>query len=168
MPFLGLGSNVAWTYLKLVGDDEKLFNATSFSTEALFRALGLSTSGSHLALLLFALVTEAAIVVAARMPDGDRRSFVVTIAAALLLSPIVWSHYCLLLAVPIALRTKAFNVLWVAPIGLWCVGSASLGNVWELAFTLSLVVAVCAMAAVGTAPVVRVPRAWSSVSREAK
>ena len=142
IPFLGLGANVAWSYVKLIGEEERIFGGTSFSTTALFHALGLSRSSSHAALLCLAFVAEAAIVALARRPDGDRRSFVAAIAAALLLSPIVWSHYFILLLVPIALRSRTFSGLWLVPIGLWGVGSASLGSIWRLVFVLVVVLPV--------------------------
>lgn len=149
VPFLGLGAGVGWSYVELIGEDERIFNRTSFSTTALFHAVGLSSAASRIALVLLAFAAEAAIVLAARTRDGDRRSFIAAIAVALLLSPIVWSHYLLLLAVPIALRARTFNGLWLVPVGLWCVGSASLGSVWELVVVLAVVVAVSAAASSG-------------------
>ena len=41
------------------------------------------------------------------------------IGAALALSPIVWLHYLVLLAVPLAIARPRFSPLWLLPIVLW-------------------------------------------------
>ena len=54
----------------------------------------------------------------ARQGD-DERSFFAAIGAALALSPIVWLHYLVLLAVPLAIARPRFSPLWLLPIVLW-------------------------------------------------
>ena len=61
----------------------------------------------------------AAIVVIARGPDGDRRSFVAALAVALALSPIVWLHYLVLVYVVIALYQRRLGVAWLIPALYW-------------------------------------------------
>jgi hypothetical protein len=41
------------------------------------------------------------------------------VGAALILSPIVWSHYLALLLVPVALARPRFDRLWLLPLTLW-------------------------------------------------
>jgi hypothetical protein len=60
-----------------------------------------------------------AIVVVARRHDGDRRSFVVAVVAALALTPIVWLHYLVLLVVPVALYRQRFSAAWAVPLLFW-------------------------------------------------
>jgi hypothetical protein len=55
-----------------------------------------------------------------------RRSLSLTLAASLLLSPIVWLHYFLLLIVPLALRWPRLSLPWFIPLGFWaCVGQGA-------------------------------------------
>jgi hypothetical protein len=45
----------------------------------------------------------------------DRRSFTLANAAALVLTPVVWNHYLLLLFVPVAIARPRLSGLWVLP-----------------------------------------------------
>jgi uncharacterized membrane protein len=68
-----------------------------------------------------------------------RRSYALAIAAALVLSPIVWRHFFVLLMVPLALSRPRFDVVWLIPIGLW-IGDGTLnGAPWQTAGVLALV-----------------------------
>ena len=51
--------------------------------------------------------------------ERDRRSLTLVLGAALVLSPIVWFHYLLLLFVPIALARPRLSALWLVPLPLW-------------------------------------------------
>jgi hypothetical protein len=48
-----------------------------------------------------------------------RRSFGLVVVASLVLSPIVWLHYFVLLVVPIALRWPRLAAAWLIPLLLW-------------------------------------------------
>ena len=50
--------------------------------------------------------------------ERDRRSLILTLAAALVLTPILWLHYLVLLIVPIALARPRLSLLWLAPLAL--------------------------------------------------
>jgi hypothetical protein len=68
-----------------------------------------------------------------------RRSLGLAIAAALVLSPIVWRHFLALLMVPLALSRPRFDAVWLIPIGLW-IGDGTLnGAPWQTASVLALV-----------------------------
>jgi Glycosyltransferase family 87 len=68
-----------------------------------------------------------------------RRSLGLAIAAALVLSPIVWRHFFVLLAVPLALSRPRFDVVWLIPIGLWVGDGTFNGAPWQTACVLALV-----------------------------
>jgi hypothetical protein len=60
---------------------------------------------------------------AARAPhsnpaERDRRSLTFALAAAFVLTPILWLHYLVLLVVPIALARPRLSALWFAPLTL--------------------------------------------------
>jgi hypothetical protein len=67
-------------------------------------------------------VTGAVVLaVAARagIRGADAASLSLFLGAALLLSPVVWSHYLALLLVPVALARPRFSGLWLLPLPLW-------------------------------------------------
>lgn len=71
-----------------------------------------------------------------------RRSLGLAIAAALVLSPIVWRHFFTLLIVPLAHSYPRFAAAWLIPIGMW-VGDGTLnGRPWQTAAVLALAASV--------------------------
>jgi alpha-1,2-mannosyltransferase len=50
---------------------------------------------------------------------GHRSGYVLAVGISLLASPILWPHYLLLLAAPIAIRSRRFSWLWLAPLAMW-------------------------------------------------
>src|SRR5439155_17010083 len=93
--------------------------AKGFSDVALGLALGLPGSTARALGLVLGAAALAAVFVAARRRDGDRRAFIVSIAASLLLTPIVWLHYFALLYVPVAVSRRRFGAAWLLPLVLW-------------------------------------------------
>ena len=91
----------------------------SYSPFALFRALGMTTGSARVALVALTIVVIAGIVAVARGKDGDRRSFVVALLAGLVLSPIVWLHYLVVLIVPVALYRPRLGAAWLIPLAFW-------------------------------------------------
>ena len=51
--------------------------------------------------------------------DDDERSFTCAVAATLVLSPIVWLHYLVVLLVPLAITRPRFSAIWLLPVLLW-------------------------------------------------
>jgi len=52
---------------------------------------------------------------------------VLFVAAALLLSPIVWLDYYAVLAVPLAIVRPRLSILWLLPLLTWGITSAGIG-----------------------------------------
>jgi hypothetical protein len=94
--------------------------AEGYSPIALGLSLGLPVGTARgFAVVLGGLVLAGAFVLARRR-DGDRLSLTASIAASLLLSPIVWLHYFVLLLVPLALARPRLTAAWVLlPLPFW-------------------------------------------------
>lgn len=77
----------------------------------------------------------------ARLGD-DRGALVFALAATLLLTPIVWMEYFVLLLVVVGLYARRLSRLWLLPLALWVgpQGSAN-GSPWQTALVLCLVAA---------------------------
>ena len=75
-----------------------------------------------------ALVLVGLIGFVAVREEGDRRAFSAAIIGGVMLSPIVWAHYFVLLAIPIGLARPRLSLLWFAPLAFWATGAAALGE----------------------------------------
>src|SRR5207244_3568905 len=111
-------------YARLMRSLAATFGPQSLSPAGLLAQSGLADSAAALAGYLIGTVVLA---VAAK-----RRSFALTLAASLLLSPIVWLHYYLLLAVPAAFVSRRLSGVWLLPLVLWVCSRSTHGSVaWQ-------------------------------------
>jgi Glycosyltransferase family 87 len=125
---------------------EKVEAPASYSLVALF---GLSGSAATAATAALSLAAVGAIWLTARGAGGDRRSLAVAVVASLVVTPLVWMHYLLLLFVPIALYRPRLSGLWFVPLVLWLTPTThSHGTPWRIALALA-VVAVVALRTLG-------------------
>jgi hypothetical protein len=105
---------------------------------ALGLELGLPDPAAKLLWLLLGVVSLGGCFAYGRRGD-DRASFTAGIGAALLLSPIIWLHYLVLLLVPLALSRPCFGPLWLMPVLLWLVpASAGERGAWQTALTVGV------------------------------
>jgi hypothetical protein len=112
----------------------------SYSLVGLLRLHGGPATAVTVALGVAVLV---GVFVAARGPQGDRRSLSVAVAGALLATPVLWLHYLVLLYVPIALARPRLSALWFAPLAFWLTPLAhSEGSVWRTCFVLAVTAAI--------------------------
>jgi hypothetical protein len=92
---------------------------------------------------LLAVGVTVGVVLTARGRDGDRRSFTIAVAGALIATPVLWLHYLVLLFVPIALARPRLSALWFAPLAFWVTPIAhSNGSVWRTCFALAVVLVI--------------------------
>jgi alpha-1,2-mannosyltransferase len=77
----------------------------------------------------------------------DRFVFVAMVSLALLLSPIVWLSYFVLLIPVVALGSRRFGLLWVAPLVFVVAGGISSRPAWHTALGLLIAFGVCFVAA---------------------
>lgn len=95
----------------------------SYSVFAILRTIGLPEVVAQLLVLaagavLLALAWRAARAIGLDERERDRRSLTWALAAALVMTPILWLHYLVLLFVPIALARPRLSALWFAPLAL--------------------------------------------------
>jgi alpha-1,2-mannosyltransferase len=129
--FAGLGS-----YPRLLRALTKVDAAQSYSLAGLLHVDG----GAATALTaLVALVVIAAVFLAARGTDGDRRALAVAAVGSLLATPVLWLHYLDLLFVPIAFARPRLSAVWFAPLAFWVTPLAhSHGSTWRICFVLAV------------------------------
>jgi hypothetical protein len=116
-------------YPSLLSRLSELTGINSYSFYALGRAAGGTPRATQLGVLAVGVGLAAATVRALRVGRNDERAFVASIGLALVLTPILWPHYLVVLYVPIALARPKFSALWLLPLVIWLDGDAwSYGN----------------------------------------
>jgi alpha-1,2-mannosyltransferase len=93
----------------------------SYSAFAVLRALGLSRSLADVLVVAAGAALLVLAAYAARSPgldrvEQDRKSLILALAAALVLTPILWLHYLVLLLLPIGLARPRLSPLWLVPL----------------------------------------------------
>jgi alpha-1,2-mannosyltransferase len=120
------------------------------------RSLALSLGAGTRVAEAVAIIAGGAVLLLAvafrNRPGADRRTLALTLLAALLLSPIVWSHYVLVLLPPIAIASRRLGAVWFVP---W--GFLFAGDTWLRPSTREISIALLVMV-VTTALVLRQPR----------
>jgi Glycosyltransferase family 87 len=117
-----IGFDGMLSYPRHIGEIASSQQGRSYSPYALVRALGVSAGPARVALVALTVAAVAAIVLLARRADGDRRAFAASVGAALVVSPIVWLHYFVLLYVVVALYRRHATAAWFLPLAFWLVG----------------------------------------------
>jgi alpha-1,2-mannosyltransferase len=90
----------------------------SYSLERMGIALGLSPRASYVGTLIASGLLVVLCITWARRGD-EPRALLAAVAAALAGTPVLWLHYLVLLAVPLALLRPRFSALWLLPVVLW-------------------------------------------------
>jgi hypothetical protein len=120
----------------------------SYSPFALLRALEVGSTSARLIVLGLTAAALVAIVWVARGHDGDRRSFVVALITGLLVSPIVWLHYAVVLVVPLALYRPRLGAAWLVPVLYWLLpGQENKGSAGNILLMMALTAVALALAA---------------------
>jgi glycosyl transferase family 87 len=95
--------------------------------------------------LALGLLVLAGVVGAARL-GYERSGFILALAAALALTPIVWLHYFALLLVVVAVAQPTLSILWFVPLGMVVTPGSGHPAPWQTAWTLAIAAATVAYA----------------------
>jgi hypothetical protein len=102
----------------------------SYSIVGMVVELGLAEWVGRTVAALVGVGLLVLLVVRARRGD-DLGAFTCAIAAAMAFTPVVWQHYLVLLAVPLAVARPRFSAIWLLPIVLWVVPRAGNGDLFQ-------------------------------------
>jgi hypothetical protein len=133
LPFESLGD-----YARLLRNLSDTFDDKGYTPFGFLVETGVPETAARLA--TYAL--GAALLLGAWM----RRSFALSIAAALVLSPIVWLHFFAVLALPLAAVAPRFRPIWLLPIVMFLAPGTENGDPWQSALVLAVATTVIAFA----------------------
>jgi hypothetical protein len=134
-----LGFSGLSSYPRQLVDLASVYSVRSYSMLGFLDAFGVAGAEGKAIAFLVAAAALALVVLVARRPGGDAAAFSAAIAAAFLISPIVWVHYLVLLFVPIAIVRPRLTPLWLLPLALWpLAGQESGGSLVRLSFVFAL------------------------------
>ena len=128
-------------YVRTLREVGRTFDQDSYSTFGLLTQLGAGDTAARL--VTFAL---GAVLLAL---TWRRASFTLAIAAALVLSPIVWFDFYALAAIPLAIARPRLSLVWFLPLLTWGLPSSGIAAdpVWGVARVLLVFGAVLLVAA---------------------
>jgi alpha-1,2-mannosyltransferase len=122
-----VATSVAWAAIGfdgLTGYPALLRRLSDIQSERSYSIVGMTataglggTAGRVLTLLAGGALLAGCVVLARRRDEA--RSFTCAVAATLVLSPIVWLHYLVVLLVPMSILRPRFTPLWLLPVLLW-------------------------------------------------
>jgi hypothetical protein len=127
LPFIGLVD-----YARLLRNIGETFEHESYTPFALLADLGVPDTAARALTVALGLGVLAL--------AWRRQSLGLALAAALMLSPIVWRHFFTVLLVPLALSRPRFDVVWLVPVGMWIGDGTFNGEPWQTACVLGLAV----------------------------
>ncbi len=135
-------------YPHLLGELSKVESPRGYSPTALGLAAGLPREAALAVAIALGLPLLAAAAVLVRRPSGELAALACAVGAVLVLSPVVWLHYLVLLVVPIAAARDRLGLVWFAPLLLWITpGTASNGSAWQIVVVLAIVAATLVLSA---------------------
>jgi hypothetical protein len=139
---IALGSALtvgSWALIGFAGVGEypdllsRVATQDSYSIHGITSALGFGSDAAYVVAFAVGGALLAGSLSFGRRGD-DERAFIAAIAAALAISPIVWLHYLVLLAVPLGIARPRFSAIWLLPIVLWVSPRSENGELLETMF----------------------------------
>jgi hypothetical protein len=135
LPWAGIGFRGVATYPHLLSLLSRVEGRDGYTIAAVVSG----TMSWGAASLLGAAVGFGILALAAQRRGDDRASFVLTIAAMLALSPVVYMHYFVVLVLVLGLYVPRFGAIWTLPLLLWVAPQVDNGATWQTAAALASV-----------------------------
>jgi hypothetical protein len=132
-------------YWRLLQADATAFQVRSHSVVA--AALRFGTTAHVARLLAIAVAAAAAVLVVRLASDLDIGVFTATLSFGLLASPILWTHYLVVLFVPLAVTHQRAGAAWLLTIPYWISPLEPPPHAWKIVFVLALTAALSVLGA---------------------
>jgi alpha-1,2-mannosyltransferase len=145
LPWAVIGFSGLSEYGSIVRRVQGVVERDSYTTYVLALDAGASQQVARAIWLALGAGLVAAVVLLGRRGD-ERSAFIVAVAAALALTPIVWLHYFALLLVVAALAAPRLGLVWFVPLGMVLTPGSGHPTPFETVWTLAIAGLVVALA----------------------
>jgi hypothetical protein len=136
-------------YPRLLSADASAFEARSHSIVSAAIQLGATVQWARLAASALAAMIAVVALRAGRWRDESW--FAAAIAFGLLVSPVLWQHYLVVLFVPLAIAQPRLNRVWLLTRALWVSPVGSPASVFQIIVVLLIAATLTIAAAASTA-----------------
>jgi hypothetical protein len=126
-----VGFHQIGAYLHAAARDTDVAWRTGFGVPALLAHLGASRTIGMAAMLVLSLALTLAVLHAGLIRHDQTVALTLSVALAIVASPLVWGHYLVLLLVPLALLRPRLEWLWALPIALWVAPPDVRVHLWQ-------------------------------------
>jgi alpha-1,2-mannosyltransferase len=123
-------------YGQLLAADATAFQARSHSVVAAALRLGTSVQLARLLAIVVALLVAAIAVRVAT--DRDLGLFAAALSFGLLVSPILWTHYLVILFVPLAIARRKADAAWLLTMAYWISPVEPPWHAWQIVVVLAV------------------------------
>ena len=128
-----VGFDQIHVYLRLSGQVTDALWRGGYSVLAVAHHLGIGRGAGEALLLTGSLLLVAGLVYVGFIQSREREAMILTVALMLFASPLVWSHYFVLLLVPLALARPRWDPIWYLPCTMWICPPSFTANGREVA-----------------------------------
>lgn len=104
---------------------------TGFGVPAILGHFGLGRSAGIAVMLVLSVLLVAAVVYSGYVRGDELQALTLTVALALVSSPLLWGHYVVLLLVPLALLRPRLDWVWALPVLMWVAQPAAPVHTWQ-------------------------------------
>ena len=140
LSWAAIGFQGMTTYPRLLSADADAFASRSHAILSVLVREGLSLDAARLVAVVVALAVVAVLVARAR--GSDTGTFAALTLGGLLLSPIMWMHYLVLLLIPLAIAHPRANRWWLVFCLFWLSPTEDRGSMPQLILVLAIACAI--------------------------
>jgi hypothetical protein len=119
-------------YLNAASADTRAAWSTGWGVPALLGHIGFGFTAGLIVMLILSAALAAAVIHTALVQRDELRALTLTVALALISSPLLWSHYLALLLVPLALLRPRMHWVWLLPVAMWVSPLGMTVHTWQL------------------------------------
>lgn len=131
-------------YPALLAADTRAFESRGHSLVALAMRLGLTALDGQAIAIMTGLGLIGLTLTLARRAQGDRRAFTAAVAVGVVLSPIVWLHYFVLIFVGLVLVRPRADLVWLLMFLTWVSTTEPQPSAVRMAITIACVAVILA------------------------
>jgi hypothetical protein len=141
-------------YPQLLIADAHAFERSSFSLASALMHAGVPETGGRIVLVAGSVLATGLFL---RRRSTDRDWFTAMTGLGLLLSPVLWVHYLVVLLVPLAIARRRLDAIWMCTAILWLLPVHEESGVWQATLVVVTVAAIVAGSASTSMRLVRTP-----------